>query len=134
MTPPSGAGLTGREAEIMNRLWVLGSATAEQVREGLSDDPHDSTVRTLLRILETKGCVRHRREGRSFVYEPLVRREKVQRRSLGNLLRQWFSGSPQELVLRLLEDEQLTPADLEELLKKVSEKPKPRKPRRADRS
>jgi predicted transcriptional regulator len=134
MSEPSTAGLTGREAEIMDRLWELGAATADQVRVGLSGDPHDSTVRTLLRILEEKGCVRHRRNGRSFVYEPTVRREKVQRRTLGNVIRQLFSGSPQELVLRLLEDEQLSQADLDELLRKVSGKPKRSKPRRSGRS
>jgi predicted transcriptional regulator len=134
MSDASTPGLTGREAEIMERLWELGAATADQVRSGLSGDPHDSTVRTLLRILEEKGCVRHRRDGRSFVYEPTVRREKMQRRTLGNVIRQLFSGSPQELVLRLLEDEQLSQADLEELLRKVSEKPKLSKPRRSGRS
>lgn len=134
MSDAAAAGLTGREAEIMDRLWELGAATADQVRAGLSGEPHDSTVRTLLRILEEKGCVRHRRDGRSFVYEPTVRREKIQRRTLGNVIRQLFSGSPRELVLRLLEDEQLSQADLEELLREVSEKPKPSKPRRSGRS
>jgi BlaI family transcriptional regulator, penicillinase repressor len=134
MGDASDASLTAREAEIMDRLWELGAATAEQIRIGLSGDPHDSTVRTLLRILEEKGCVRHRRDGRSFVYEPTVLREKVQRRTLGGLIRQLFSGSPKELVLRLLEDEQLTPADLEELLRQTSATPKPSKRRRSERS
>lgn len=130
MDETNAGGLTGREAEIMDRLWELGSATAEQIRAGLSGKPHDSTVRTLLRILEEKGCVKHRRDGRSFVYEPAVQRERVQRRTLGNVIRNFFSGSPQELVLRLVEDEQLSQADLEELLRKVAEPRAPSKRRR----
>lgn len=126
--------LTDREAEIMDRLWDLGAATAEQIRAGLPGEPHDSTVRTMLRILEEKGFVGHRRDGRSFVYEPLVPREKVQRKTLGHIIRQLFSGSPHDLVLRLLEDEQLSSADLRELLKQATAEPARRKPRRsADR-
>jgi predicted transcriptional regulator len=114
--------LTDREAEIMDRLWELGTATAEQIRALLPGDPHDSTVRTLLRILEEKGFVTHRRDGRSFIYQTVVRREKVQRKTLGNVIRQFFSGSPQDLVLRLIEDEQLTSDDLKELMQQTATK------------
>ncbi|HEY2253482.1 MAG TPA: BlaI/MecI/CopY family transcriptional regulator, partial [Planctomycetaceae bacterium] len=69
-----------------------------------------------------KGFVRHRKDGRSFVYEPLIPREKVQRKTLGHVIRQFFSGSPHDLVLRLLEDEQLSPADLESLLRQAAGK------------
>jgi BlaI family penicillinase repressor len=101
--------LTDREAEIMERLWELGTATAEQIRMKLPDEPHDSTVRTILRILEEKGFVSHERAGRSFIYQPLIQREKVQRKTLVDVIRQFFSGSPHDLVLRLL-------AELNELM------------------
>ncbi len=127
----SAASLTDREAEIMEQLWELGAATAEEVRAGLPGEPHDSTIRTLLRILEEKGFVGHRKQGRSFVYEPRIPREKVQRKTLGRVIRQFFSGSPQDLVLRLLEDEQLTQADLASLLEQASGKPASPKPRRS---
>ncbi|HEX4144477.1 MAG TPA: BlaI/MecI/CopY family transcriptional regulator [Pirellulales bacterium] len=138
MARPSAASLTDREADIMNRLWDLGAATAEQIREKLPGDPHDSSVRTMLRILEEKGFVGHRREGRSFVFEPLVGRERVQQKTLGHVIRRFFSGSPSELVLRLLEDEKLSQADLKELARQASARPArakpPRaKPRRTDR-
>jgi BlaI family transcriptional regulator, penicillinase repressor len=119
--PPSS--LTDREAQIMDRLWEFGTATAEQIRLELPDAPHDSTVRTLLRILEEKGFVGHQRQGRSFIYHAIVQREKVQRRTLGNIIRHFFSGSPQDLVLRLLEDEQLSAADLQELMEQATERP-----------
>jgi predicted transcriptional regulator len=130
----SAASLTDREAEIMEQLWKLGTATSEQVRAALSGDPHDSTIRTMLRILEEKGFVSHRREGRSFVFQPLVPREKVQGKTLGHVIRRFFSGSPQELVLRLLEEEQLSLADLESLLRQASAKPSPLEPRRPKRA
>ena len=130
----SAASLTDREAEIMDQLWKLGTATSEQIRAELSGDPHDSTIRTMLRILEEKGFVSHRREGRSFVFQPLVPREKVQTKTLGYVIRRFFSGSPHDLVLRLLEDEQLSPADLESLLRQASANPPLLKPRRRNRS
>jgi len=126
--------LTDREAEIMEQLWELGTANAEQIRVHLPGESHDSTIRTMLRILEEKGFVSHRRDGRSFVYQPLIEREKVQSRTLGNVIRQFFSGSPHDLVLRLLEDDQLSQADLESLLRPASAKPPPPRPRRSRRS
>src|SRR6516225_3046866 len=94
----SSASLTDREAEIMEPLWKLGTATSEEIRAQLPDELHDSTIRTMLRILEEKGFVRHRREGRSFVFQPLVPREKVQTKTLGYVIRRFFSGSPHDLV------------------------------------
>jgi len=134
MARPSAASLTDREAEIMDRLWDLGTATAEQIREKMPGDPHDSSVRTMLRILEEKGFVSHRRQGRSFVFEALVQREKVQRKTLGHVIRRFFSGSPHKLVLRLLEDEELSQADLQELMRQASAKPSRPKPRRSGRN
>jgi BlaI family penicillinase repressor len=130
----SAASLTDREAEIMEQLWKLGTATSEQIRAQLPGESHDSTIRTMLRILEEKGFVSHRREGRSFVFQPLVPREKVQGKTLGHVIRRFFSGSPHDLVLRLLEDEQLSSADLESLLQQASANPSPLKPRRPKRS
>lgn len=115
MGPSPSPGLTDREAEIMEQLWALGAATAEQIRLNLPDELHDSTVRTILRILEAKGYVSHQRVGRSFVYRSLVKREKVQRKTLVDVIRQFFSGSPHELVLRLLEEDQLSVDELNEL-------------------
>jgi BlaI family penicillinase repressor len=134
MARPAALNLTDREAEIMDRLWELGTATAEQIRATLSGDPHDSTVRTMLRILEEKGFVSHRREGRSFVFQASVQRERVQRKTLGRVIRQFFSGSPHDLVLRLLDDEELSPAELQSIMQQASVKPSAPKPRRRGRS
>src|SRR4051812_46667707 len=99
----------------MDVLWTRGEATADEVREALPDDPHDSTVRTLLRVLESKGYVDHESRGKAFVYRASLPRDKAQRHALSSLLTRFFAGSAEDLVLRLIEDEQITPAQLEEI-------------------
>lgn len=125
--------LTDRESEIMNLIWKLGSATADQIRSELNDELHDSSVRTMLRILEEKGFITHERTGRSFIYRPAIKRDQVQRKTLSNVIRQFFSGSPQDLVMRLLEDEQLSASDLAEMMSQVSENSKQTKSKSRDK-
>ena len=117
MPRPSSESLTKRESQIMQILWDLEQATAEEIRERLSGQPHDSSVRTLLRVLKTKGYVRYRTEGKAYVYRPAVVREKVQKKAISSLLKQFFGGSSDALLLHLLEQEQITPEQLEELKK-----------------
>jgi len=116
--PPSEL-LTDREAQIMEILWNRGQATAEEVRSALADDPHDSTVRTLLRVLKDKGYARI--TGRQpAVYEPAVPRADVQQSAARSLLDRFFGGSADALVMRLLEDEQLSAEQLEQLKKQFA--------------
>jgi BlaI family penicillinase repressor len=112
---PSSDALTEREAQLMEILWAHGMATAEQIRELLPDRPHDSTVRTLLRILESKGHVAREGPGRPLLYKAVVSRSKAQRTALRRLLGRLFGGSPEALALRLLEDRHLTPSQFEEI-------------------
>jgi predicted transcriptional regulator len=107
--------LTGREAQVMEAVWRLGEATAEQVREALPEPLHDSSVRTLLRILEAKGYLRHAARGKAYLYSAKVGREKAQGKALGDLLARFFGGSAEDLVLRLIEEDHLTPEQLDEL-------------------
>jgi predicted transcriptional regulator len=128
--------LTAREAQIMDVLWRLGQATAEQVREALDDPAHDSTIRTLLRVLESKGYVTHEAAGKAFLYKAAVARQKAQRHALKSVLAQFFGGSAEALVLRLIEDERLTAEQLDDLRQHAPEAkphhPKPRRARRKD--
>lgn len=112
--------LTEREAQIMDVIWELGRATADQVREALADQPHDSTVRTLLRVLETKGYLTHDVSGKAYVYRAAIARQKAQNNALRNVLARFFGGSAEDLVLRLIEDEQITPEQLQELRRNPS--------------
>ena len=114
--------LTPRESQIMAVLWDRGEAPAEEIRQALADELHDSTVRTMLRVLESKGYVRHVKRGKAFVFRPAMKQAKAQRQALLRLVKQFFGGSPEALVLRLLEDEQITPEQLAELRRDRKEK------------
>ena len=121
MARPLSESLTDRKAQLMEVLWVQGPCTAEAVRLALPDQPHDSTVRTLLRILQRKGYVRTR--GRQPVaYEAKVNRSVVQAKATRNLLARFFAGSADALVLRLVEDEQISPGQLDRLRKSLSQR------------
>ena len=112
--------LTEREAEIMEILWEFGEATSEQIRSQLDGEPHDSSVRTFLRVLDSKGYVRTNRRRKPIVYRPIVPKERVQKKAATALLQRFFGGSAEALVLRLIEDEKLTPEQLSQLKKKSS--------------
>ncbi len=115
MPRPLSETLTERESQIMNALWELGAATADQVRESLPDRLHDSTIRTMLRILERKGYACHDVRRKAYVYRAAVPRQNVQRRVIQTILARFFGGSAEGLVLRLIEDERITPEQLAEL-------------------
>lgn len=115
MARPGSETLTPREAQIMEVLWSSGSATAEQIRSALPDQPHDSTIRTILRVLKDKGYVRYTAKGKAYIYSPAVKRASAERKAVRSILQRFFGGSAEALVLRLIEDEQLTPEQLDEL-------------------
>jgi BlaI family penicillinase repressor len=107
--------LTDAEARIMAVLWHQQSATvADVVRELNERRPVTySTVQTLLRILETKGYVAHEKVARAFIYRPLVDEQQARRRALRHLVSRLFDGSPSLLVLNVLGDDELDPAELQ---------------------
>jgi BlaI family transcriptional regulator, penicillinase repressor len=96
------AGLTRRERQIMDILYRRGRATAGDVQEDLSGDPSYSTVRTQLRVLESKGHVRHQEEGLRYVYMPAVPRHTARRSALRHLVDTFFDGSTEKVVGALL--------------------------------
>ena len=108
---------TATELRILQVLWNLGSASVESVvtAHPVENRPNYKTTQTLLRIMESKGFVKHRLEGRVFIYEPLVTRETVDRLSVRELLHQNFRGSASGLVMNLLEDGRYDPDELAEL-------------------
>lgn len=115
MARPKSSGLTDREAEIMNVLWKLKSASSDEIRRELSGKPHDSTVRTLLRVLIEKRQVVVDTKQRPAIYRPAVRQRTVRKRAAWELLKRFFSGSAEELVQQLLDDERLTPEQLRQI-------------------
>jgi predicted transcriptional regulator len=117
------AGLTDAELRLMDVLWTKGSATVSDVVEALPQDPPPaySTVLTTLRILERKGYVRHVKEGRAFVYRPAVARENERERAVTHLLRRFFEGSPELLMLSLVERRKISRDELDRLRKRIGE-------------
>ena len=113
--------LTDAEAEVMAVLWRLRRASVGDVVTAMNQHRAVtySTVQTMLRILETKGYVTHDKVARAFVYEPVVDERQARRRALRHLVRRLFEGSPSLLVLNVLEDEELDPAEREQLRKLI---------------
>ena len=94
-----------------------------EVVAALSVDPPlaYSTVLTTLRILEAKGYLRHTKEGRAFVYEPVVVQEEASRKALDSLVTRFFGGSCDRLVVNLLKEETIGPAELRRIKKMITE-------------
>ena len=109
--------LSRRERQILDILYAKSSATAAEVREAMPDPPSYSAVRALLRILETKGHVRHVQDGPRYVYVPVVARDSAKRSALAHLVRTFFDGSTEEAVAALLDGEstRLSNAELDRL-------------------
>jgi len=115
--------LTEGELPLMQVLWKRKRATVGDVVTLLSADPPlaYSTVLTTLRILEAKGYVRHTKEGRAFVYEPLVVQEEASRKALNSLVNRFFDGSCELLVVNLLNEETISQAELRRIKKMIAE-------------
>lgn len=96
------AGLSRRERQIMDILYRRGRATAGEVMDELSGSPSYSTVRTQLRVLETKGHVRHEAEGLRYVYIPALPRHAARRSAVRHLVETFFEGSSAKAVAALL--------------------------------
>ncbi len=106
--------LTEAEQRLMEVLWERGSATVAEVTEALPKKAGlaYNTVLTTLRILEAKGYLRHSKpkDGRAFLYTPIVSRDEASHSALRHLLHRFFGNSAEALVLNLLEDEKLSEA------------------------
>ncbi len=107
----------------MDILWDKGTATvgdvvgALPIRKSLAY----STVLTTLRILEQKGYVGHEKQGRAFVYYPIVNRKQASQNAVQYILSRFFDNSPELLLLNVLENENIDPLELERLKTVVSE-------------
>lgn len=102
MTKPLHNALSRRERQIMDILYGLGRATAAEVMKALPGDPSDSTVRTQLRVLESKGHVRHEDDGQKYIYLPVVPRRVVRKSALKHVMNTFFDGSAEKVVAALL--------------------------------
>ena len=113
--------LTNAEHRIMEVIWARRAATVAEVVEALKGKDAYTTILTLMRILKEKGYLSTRKEGRAFVFEPRVDRDTAARKAVHQLLSKFFDGSPSELVLSFLREEEITPDELELIKKKIME-------------
>lgn len=105
--------LTKRERQIMDVLYKLGRATAAEIMERVAGAPGYSTVRTQLRVLESKGHVRHEEQGLRYIYVPTVPRHSARRSALKHLVDTFFDGSSAKAVAALLGGEAARVSDEE---------------------
>lgn len=120
MAQPPAEKLTRREREIMHVLFSLGNrASAEEIRNGLTDPPTSSAVRAMLTRLEAKGHLRHREEGLRYMYIPTTSPSAARRKALKDHLRTFFGGSRGEMAIALLRNETWTDEELDALREEI---------------
>lgn len=109
--------LTEAELRLMDVLWQKGRATVQQVLDALPESLSlaYNSVLTTIRILEKKGYVGHVKEGRAFVYRPVVERREATQSEIRRLLSRFFAGSHELLVLNILEEHNLDADELQRL-------------------
>jgi predicted transcriptional regulator len=103
-----------RERQIMDVVFELGEASVSDVRARIPDPPSYSAVRTMIRYLENKGLLRHRREGTRYIYRPREAKESVSRSALRHLIKTFFAGSAADTVAAILDvnSDELSDEDL----------------------
>lgn len=112
--------LSRREREIMDVIFAIGGeASAEEIREKLTDPPSYSAVRAMLAKLEAKGAVRHREQGLKYVYSPTTNRKTARRSALRKLVEVFFEGSKEQAVTALLSEEKWSDEELDQLSREI---------------
>jgi BlaI family penicillinase repressor len=119
-----------REMDVLKALWEIGSGSVREVHERMcpGGELAFNTVQTLLRIMEDKGLVKHRAEGRTFIYEPVYSRDRVTSR----LLHRVFDGALDQVVISLLQAKDASDDELKGLERLIAEARR-RKTSRTDR-
>ncbi len=107
--------LSKRERQIMDAVYAHGEATVSQIFDGIPDPPMRGALRTLLRIMEKKGHLTHRKQGREFIYRPTQARGQAGRSALGRVLDVFFGGSLENAVAAHLSDPRAAKPTPEEL-------------------
>jgi predicted transcriptional regulator len=106
---------TNRELDVMSILWRTGGATVNDVRERLGEDLAYTSVLSALQTLEEKGYVTHEAEGRAYRYLALIEPEEAGRNALSRILDKVFDGSAESLLAQLVEERNLSRAELERM-------------------
>jgi predicted transcriptional regulator len=123
MTRAAHHDLSRRERQIIDALYKLGRASAADIRAEMPTPPSYSAVRSLLRILEEKGHVRHEQDGPRYLYVPVVARDSAKRSAMRHLLQTFFDGSTSQAMSALLDvsSSRLDEAELDRLKRLIDQ-------------
>lgn len=124
MTGSKPPGFSRREREIMDTLFQMGEGSVHDVAHRLDDHGAYDSLRVTLGILERKGWVRHRREGKRYIFEPTIPHEKARDSALTHVMHTFFGGSPSRTIEAMLDisSEKMSSTELQELQALVVEK------------
>lgn len=125
MPPKRSITLTEAELRLMKLLWLRGESAVADLVAALADERPlaYTSVLTTVRILEKKGYVTHRQEGRAFLYLPCIAEHEASRSEVRHVLQRFFGNSRERLLLSLLGDEDLTAAELQRLKDAIATAP-----------
>jgi predicted transcriptional regulator len=117
MPPKKSNTLTEAELRLMKILWRRGESAVNDLVAAMPDGESlaYNSVLTTIRILEQKGYVEHRQEGRAFVYRPCVAEQEASRSEMRHLMGRFFGNSRERLLLSLLGDDEISPEELQRL-------------------
>jgi predicted transcriptional regulator len=117
MPPKKSNTLTEAELRLMKILWRRGESAVNDLVAAIPDGETlaYNSVLTTIRILEQKGYVEHRQEGRAFVYRPCVAEQEASRSEVRHLMSRFFGNSRERLLLSLLGDEEISSDELQRL-------------------
>jgi predicted transcriptional regulator len=123
MPPKRSNTLTEAELRIMRILWTRGESLVSDLVGAMPESTPlaYTSVLTTVRILERKGYVRHRQEGRAFVYSPCIAEHEARQSEVRHVLGRFFGNSRERLLLTLLGDDDVTPGELRRLKQAVAE-------------
>jgi predicted transcriptional regulator len=109
--------LTKSEEQLMQVLWKLGKGFLKEIIDATPPPkPHSNTIATILKILVDKGFVEYSTHGRNNLYKPLISQAEYGKKSVNQLIKGYFEGSPARLVSQFINDQKLSDAELEQLL------------------
>src|SRR6202012_6271565 len=134
MPPKRSITLTEAELRLMKLLWVRGESAVADLVQALADATPlaYTSVLTTVRILEKKGYVTHRQEGRAFLYSPCVAEHEASRSEVKHVMQRFFGNSRERLLISLLGDDEITPEELERLRQAVAAAPGDDEPSQAN--
>ena len=123
--------LSKRERQIVDALYALGEGGAREITDSLREPEAFDTVRVTLGVLEKKGYVRHRTEGRRHIYQPAQPKDLASRSAWRRLTKTFFGGSPGRALIAFLDEsrDRLDEKELDELSRWVTSQSKKRKSR-----